>query len=72
MKETGNNHWALPNPLTTHELGWTGLPGGRRNEDGEFTSIGYVGYGGPQRNSVQQLPWMPGYTGISLPRKEER
>ena len=44
LKETGNTHWALPNPLTTNESGWTGLPGGRRNEDGEFTSIGFVGY----------------------------
>ena len=44
MKESGNTHWAVPNPLTTNESGWTGLPGGRRNEDGEFTSIGFVGY----------------------------
>jgi uncharacterized protein (TIGR02145 family) len=44
MKETGNTHWALPNALTTNETGWTGLPGGRRNEEGLFTSIGFGGY----------------------------
>ena len=44
IKETGTTHWALPNASTTNETGWTGLPGGRRNEEGLFTSIGYGGY----------------------------
>ena len=44
MKETETTHWASPNALTTNASGWTGLPGGRRNEEGIFTSIGFVGY----------------------------
>ena len=44
LKETGTTHWASPNPLTTNVSGWTGLPGGRRNDEGIFTSIGFVGY----------------------------
>ncbi|HAX92440.1 MAG TPA: hypothetical protein DCY25_00590 [Bacteroidales bacterium] len=38
MKETGTSHWELPNPYASNESGWTGLPGGRRNDEGIFTS----------------------------------
>jgi len=44
MKETGTLHWELPNPYASNESGWTGLPGGRRNDEGVFTSNGFVGY----------------------------
>lgn len=44
IKETGTTHWELPNPSASNESGWTGLPGGRRNAEGEFTSNGFVGY----------------------------
>jgi len=44
MKETGTSHWELPNPSAANESGWTGLPGGRRNGEGAFTSNGFVGY----------------------------
>jgi uncharacterized protein (TIGR02145 family) len=44
MKEAETTHWVSPNTIIANESGWTGLPGGRRNEEGTFTSIGYVGY----------------------------
>jgi uncharacterized protein (TIGR02145 family) len=44
MKEIENTHWAFPNPVSTNITGWTGIPGGRRNDDGVFTSIGFGGY----------------------------
>ena len=44
MKEAETTHWASPSDLSTNESGWTGLPGGRRNDEGIFTSIGFGGY----------------------------
>ena len=44
MKETGTDHWVFPGSSATNESGWTGLPGGRRNDEGVFTSNGFVGY----------------------------
>src|SRR5436190_23369500 len=36
MKETGTTHWLAPNTEATNSSGWTGLPGGYRNEFGSF------------------------------------
>jgi uncharacterized protein (TIGR02145 family) len=36
MKETGTIHWASPNAGATNSSGWTGLPGGFRDESGRF------------------------------------
>ncbi len=36
MKETGIRHWYPPNNEATNESGFSGLPGGLRNDDGNF------------------------------------
>ena len=44
LKETGTTHWRSPNTGATNETGFTALPGGMRDEYGEFSSINDVGY----------------------------
>jgi uncharacterized protein (TIGR02145 family) len=44
LKETGTIHWQSPNGGATNETGFTALPGGSRNIDGTFTSIGNFGF----------------------------
>jgi uncharacterized protein (TIGR02145 family) len=43
LKEACSKHWASPNTGATNESGFTGLPGGGRQEDGQFTSINVNG-----------------------------
>jgi uncharacterized protein (TIGR02145 family) len=40
LKEKGTSHWAVPNSGATNESGFTGIPAGYRNMDGEFAEIG--------------------------------
>jgi uncharacterized protein (TIGR02145 family) len=40
MKSTGTTLWTSPNTGATNESGFTGLPGGCRNNDGSFYGIG--------------------------------
>jgi uncharacterized protein (TIGR02145 family) len=39
LKEAGSKHWASPNAGATNASGFTALPGGGRQEDGQFTNI---------------------------------
>ena len=43
MKEVGTIHWHYPNTGANNNSGFAGLPGGSRNYDGTFYSIGYSG-----------------------------
>lgn len=43
LKEAGSKHWANPNTGATNESGFTALPGGGRQEDGQFTRINVNG-----------------------------
>ncbi|OYU84756.1 MAG: hypothetical protein CFE24_05425 [Flavobacterium sp. BFFFF2] len=43
MKETGTAHWQSPNTDATNSTGFTGLPGGFRNNNGTFVNIRKVG-----------------------------
>ena len=43
MKEVGTTSWNSPNTAATNESGFSGLPGGIRNGDGLFYSVGYGG-----------------------------
>lgn len=43
LKEAGNSHWAGQNSEATNETGFTALPGGYRNVNGDFYGIGNFG-----------------------------
>jgi uncharacterized protein (TIGR02145 family) len=43
LKEAGPKHWSSPNEGATNTSGFTALPGGWRQEDGQFTSINIRG-----------------------------
>lgn len=43
LKETGTTHWQIPNSGATNETGFTGLPGGYRNNGLAFNDMGNVG-----------------------------
>ena len=43
LKEAGSKHWASPNEGATNANGFTALPGGGRQEDGQFTNIKIYG-----------------------------
>ena len=44
MKEAGTAHWNSPNTGADNSSGWTALPGGYRDFNGTFLSIGSYGY----------------------------
>jgi len=41
LKEAGTSHWQKPVSAATNESGFTAIPGGFRNEKGEFWVLGY-------------------------------
>ncbi len=43
MKSTGTQYWLSPNTGATNESGFSGLPGGLRNDDGAFFNLGNYG-----------------------------
>lgn len=43
LKESGTSHWTTPNTGATNSSGFTGLPGGYRNNLGSFSDIGMIG-----------------------------
>ena len=43
IKETGTVHWLSPNTDANNASGWTGLPGGGRNNSGPFGDLGFAG-----------------------------
>jgi uncharacterized protein (TIGR02145 family) len=44
MKSTGTQYWLSPNTGANNESGFSGLPGGSRNYNGSFDTIGYYGH----------------------------
>lgn len=44
LKETGTFYWLTPNTDATNETGFTALPGGKRDDDGDFNLYGLYGY----------------------------
>ena len=45
LKDTGTTYWASPNTGATNTSGFSALPGGWRDDYGEFNGIGYGGIG---------------------------
>jgi uncharacterized protein (TIGR02145 family) len=45
LKEAGTDHWQKPVSDATNESGFTAIPGGFRNEQGEFYNLGYMYFG---------------------------
>ncbi len=43
MKETGTEHWTDPNVNATNESGFTALPAGYRNSNGNYYFLGTIG-----------------------------
>jgi len=41
LKESGSDHWQKPVSQSTNESGFTAIPGGYRNENGDFYVLGY-------------------------------
>jgi uncharacterized protein (TIGR02145 family) len=44
LKETGLEHWRLPNAGATNESGFSGLPGGIRDSESTFVNINTYGF----------------------------
>ncbi len=44
LKESGFFHWDSPNTGATNIYGFTGLPGGYRSYDGEFSTLGDIAF----------------------------
>ena len=44
MKSVGTTRWTTPNTSATNESGFTGLPGGYRNNNGTFSNVGNYGF----------------------------
>ena len=43
MKESGTTHWGYPNTNASNSSGFTGLPGGNRDNNGTFLDLGNYG-----------------------------
>ena len=57
MKETGFSHWLSPNTGATNSSGFTGLPGGYRDDLGVFHDIYYYGGWWSSSESSSSTSW---------------
>lgn len=57
MKETGLTHWTSPNTGATNSSGFTALPGGFRNDVGQFFLVGNGGYWWSSHTPGEARPW---------------
>ena len=57
MKEWGTTNWVTPNTGATNSSGFAGLPGGIRNNTGDFNSIGDNGFWWSSTESNTTFAW---------------
>jgi len=57
MKEAGTSHWSSPNTGATNSSGFTGLPGGKRIYNGDFSDIGAFGSWWSSSESNSYYAW---------------
>jgi uncharacterized protein (TIGR02145 family) len=57
MKSIGTSLWKFPNSPATNESGFSGFPGGSRNDSGTFESIGVLGYWWSTLESISTFAW---------------
>ena len=57
MKEAGTTHWPRPNTGATNSSGFTGLPGGSRDDNGVFVSLGVNGFWWSSTEGFTYFAW---------------
>ena len=57
MKSTGLQYWIDPNQDATNESGFSGLPGGYRSYDGNFSTVGIGGFWWSSSESLTTTAW---------------
>jgi uncharacterized protein (TIGR02145 family) len=57
LKETGTSHWSSPNTGADNESGFTALPGGKRENTGQFYEIGINGFYWTSSEISPQSAW---------------
>jgi uncharacterized protein (TIGR02145 family) len=57
MKSIGIEYWLSPNTAATNESEFTGLPGGRRMDSGDFNNVGNYGYWWSSTDQVPSSAW---------------
>jgi uncharacterized protein (TIGR02145 family) len=60
MKETDFVHWMKPNANATNESGFTALPGGYRDQDGNYYVLGFRGYWWSSKKNYVVMAWNSG------------
>jgi uncharacterized protein (TIGR02145 family) len=57
MKSTGTQYWYSPNTAADNSSGFSGLPGGVRNNNGTFGGIGVGGFWWSSTENLSNIAW---------------
>ena len=60
LKESGTTHWSSPNAGAINSSDFAALPGGNRDSDGTFYSVGYYGHWWSTTEFVGATVWLRG------------